>query len=93
MLQDEAEDHKENMQIRSHSVGAKSILGLRSLNVQSAAGEASGAVKPAQNVITVAADAQIVLLTFSALLCRISMYYRDAQDRLLWRDKTCPART
>jgi len=25
--------------------------------------------------------------------CRISRPYRDAQDRLLWRDKTCPART
>jgi len=25
--------------------------------------------------------------------CRISSPYRDAQDRLLWRDKTCPART
>jgi len=24
--------------------------------------------------------------------CRISRPYRDAQDRLLWRDKTCPAR-
>ena len=23
--------------------------------------------------------------------CRISRPYRDAQDRLLWRDKTCPA--
>jgi hypothetical protein len=25
--------------------------------------------------------------------CRISRPYRDAQDWLLWRDKTCPART
>ncbi len=25
--------------------------------------------------------------------CRIKRPYRDAQDRLLWRDKTCPART
>jgi len=25
--------------------------------------------------------------------CCISRPYRDAQDRLLWRDKTCPART
>ena len=25
--------------------------------------------------------------------CRVSRPYRDAQDRLLWRDKTCPART
>ena len=25
--------------------------------------------------------------------CRISRPYWDAQDRLLWRDKTCPART
>ena len=25
--------------------------------------------------------------------CRISRPYRDAQDRLLWRDKTCPAHT
>ncbi len=25
--------------------------------------------------------------------CHTSMPYRDAQDRLLWRDKTCPART
>ena len=25
--------------------------------------------------------------------CRISRPYRDAQDRLLWRDKTCHART
>jgi len=25
--------------------------------------------------------------------CRFSRPYRDAQDRLLWRDKTCPART
>jgi len=24
---------------------------------------------------------------------RISRPYRDAQDRLLWKDKTCPART
>jgi len=24
--------------------------------------------------------------------CRISRAYRDTQDRLLWRDKTCPAR-
>ena len=27
------------------------------------------------------------------LNCRISRPYRDAQIRLLWRDKTCPART
>ncbi|KAA6425234.1 MAG: hypothetical protein FRX49_04729 [Trebouxia sp. A1-2] len=39
MLQDEAEDQKKNMQIRSHSVGAKSILGPRSLNVETAAGQ------------------------------------------------------
>ena len=26
-------------------------------------------------------------------LCRINKPYRDAQDKLLWRDKTCPART
>ncbi len=26
-------------------------------------------------------------------ICRIGRPYRDAQDRLLWRDKTCPART
>ncbi len=25
--------------------------------------------------------------------CRVSRPYRDAQDRLLWRDKTCPAHT
>jgi len=25
--------------------------------------------------------------------CRISRPYRDAQDRLLWRDKACSART
>ena len=25
--------------------------------------------------------------------CRINRPYRDAQNRLLWRDKTCPART
>ena len=25
--------------------------------------------------------------------CRIVRPYRDAQDRLLWRDKTCPAHT
>ncbi len=25
--------------------------------------------------------------------CRIGRPYRDAQDRLLWKDKTCPART
>ncbi len=25
--------------------------------------------------------------------CRISRPYRDAQDRLLWRDKLCPAHT
>jgi len=25
-------------------------------------------------------------------LYRISRPYRDAQDRVLWRDKTCPAR-
>jgi len=25
--------------------------------------------------------------------CHISRPYRDAQDKLLWRDKTCPART
>ncbi len=25
--------------------------------------------------------------------CRTRRHYRDAQDRLLWRDKTCPART
>jgi len=25
--------------------------------------------------------------------CRISRPYKDAPDRLLWRDKTCPART
>ncbi len=25
--------------------------------------------------------------------CRIGRPYRDAQDRQLWRDKTCPART
>ena len=25
--------------------------------------------------------------------CRISKPYRDAQDRLLWRDKTCSTRT
>ena len=25
--------------------------------------------------------------------CRITRAYRDAQNRLLWRDKTCPART
>ncbi len=25
--------------------------------------------------------------------CRIGTPYRDAQDRLLWKDKTCPART
>ena len=25
--------------------------------------------------------------------CRISRPYKDAQDRLLWRDKTCPAHT
>ena len=24
--------------------------------------------------------------------CRMSRAYRDAQDRLLWRDETCPAR-
>ncbi len=24
--------------------------------------------------------------------CQLSRPYRDAQDRLLWRDKTCPAR-
>ena len=24
---------------------------------------------------------------------RITRPYRDAQDRLLWKDKTCPART
>jgi len=24
---------------------------------------------------------------------KVSRPYRDAQDRLLWRDKTCPART
>lgn len=47
MLQDEEEDQKENMQIRSHSVGAKSVLGPRSLNVESAAGKLSGAVKSA----------------------------------------------
>ncbi len=45
MLQDEEEDQKKNMQIRSHSVGAKRILGHRSLNVESAAGMFSGAVK------------------------------------------------
>ncbi len=45
MLQDEEEDQKENMQIRSHSVGAKKFLGPRSLNVESAAGKLSGAVK------------------------------------------------
>lgn len=45
MLQDEAEDQKKNMQIRSHSVGAKSILGPRSLNVETAAGKVSRAVK------------------------------------------------
>ncbi len=26
-------------------------------------------------------------------LNRIGRPYRDAQDRLLWKDKTCPART
>ncbi len=26
-------------------------------------------------------------------ICRIGRPYRDAQDRQLWRDKTCPART
>ena len=25
--------------------------------------------------------------------CRIGRPYRDAQDRLLWKDKTCPAHT
>ena len=25
--------------------------------------------------------------------CRIGRLYRDAQDRLLWKDETCPART
>ena len=25
--------------------------------------------------------------------CRINRPYKDAQNRLLWRDKTCPART
>ena len=25
--------------------------------------------------------------------CRITRPYKDAQNRLLWRDKTCPART
>ena len=25
--------------------------------------------------------------------CHINRPYRDAQDRLLWKDKTCPART
>ena len=25
--------------------------------------------------------------------CRIGRPYTDAQDRLLWRDKNCPART
>ena len=25
--------------------------------------------------------------------CRIGRLYRDAQDRLLWKDKTCPACT
>ena len=25
--------------------------------------------------------------------CRVNKPYRDAQDKLLWRDKTCPART
>ncbi len=25
--------------------------------------------------------------------CRIGRPYRDAQDRLLWKDKTCPACT
>ena len=70
LLQGEEEDEKETMQIRSHSVGAKSILGPRPLNVESAAGEASGAVKPFQSVSTVAADAQIVLLTSNVLLCQ-----------------------
>ena len=27
------------------------------------------------------------------LNCRINRLYRDAQNRLLWIDKTCPART
>ena len=45
MLQDKEEDQKENMQIRSHSVGAKSILGPRSLNVESAVGKFSCTVK------------------------------------------------
>ncbi len=36
----------------------------------------------------------LTLLHFIVLtVCRISRPYRDAQDRLLWRDKTCPART
>jgi hypothetical protein len=70
MLQDEVEDQKENMQIRSYSVGAKSILGPRSLSVESAAGKSSGAVKSSQNVTTVAADAQIMLLTSDISLCQ-----------------------
>ena len=30
---------------------------------------------------------------FHAMQCRIGRPYGDAQDRLLWGDKTCPART
>ncbi|KAL0020441.1 hypothetical protein WJX77_003488 [Trebouxia sp. C0004] len=50
MLQDEEEEQKESMQIRSHSVGAKSILGPRSLNVESAAGEPSGQYHPGSSI-------------------------------------------
>jgi len=28
---------------------------------------------------------------FDCQHCRISRLYRDAQDRLLWTDKTCPS--
>jgi len=41
-------------------------------------------------------SAIIIIIMFALRDCQtcwIGRPYRDAQDRLLWRDKTCPAHT
>ena len=35
----------------------------------------------------------MMLHQVTVMSCRITSPYKDAQNRLLWRDKTCPART
>ncbi len=49
-----------------------------------------GAVQAADEHVQSCCMAVLACLTQN---CRINRPYRDAQDRLLWRDKTCPART